>query len=233
MRPSSNYATPAKRARTTPSKYGGKKKALKRYVKRMPSVVSLGRQAFPKQLSNTLKYATAVTFSLTAGAATPYAFSCNGLYDPDISGTGHQPLYFDQLMAIYNHYTVRSSRCKVSSVGLYFNAATTVQMCIDDDATGPTTMSSMAERPGAVSAFFNPIIENPYPLRKAWNCRANFGGNPLSDPELQGTAGTNPTEQQYFQILVGNDTGINQTVTLYIEIEYDAVFNELKTIATS
>jgi hypothetical protein len=33
-------------------------------------------------------------------------FRVNGLYDPDQTGTGAQPVYFDQWMALYNRYRV-------------------------------------------------------------------------------------------------------------------------------
>lgn len=34
------------------------------------------------------------------------AMSLNGLYDPDISGTGHQPYAFDQMAGMYGNYRV-------------------------------------------------------------------------------------------------------------------------------
>ena len=34
----------------------------------------------------------------------------NSLFDPDQTGTGHQPYYFDQFAALYNRYTVLGSK---------------------------------------------------------------------------------------------------------------------------
>ena len=52
----------------------------------------------------------------TAAAATAYVYSANGLYDPDITGAGHQPMSFDQLIGMYEHYTVQSGKITVNFV---------------------------------------------------------------------------------------------------------------------
>ena len=36
------------------------------------------------------------------------------MFHPDKSSVGHQPMYFDQLQAIYDHFTVINSRIKVT-----------------------------------------------------------------------------------------------------------------------
>lgn len=36
------------------------------------------------------------------------------MYDPDLTGFGHQPYFFDQLTDIYSHYVVIGSKIKIS-----------------------------------------------------------------------------------------------------------------------
>lgn len=45
------------------------------------------------------------------GFAGTYVWKVNSLYDPDSSGTGHQPMYYDQYKALYQRYSVFG--CKV------------------------------------------------------------------------------------------------------------------------
>jgi hypothetical protein len=39
-----------------------------------------------------------------------YQFAGNGCFDPDITGTGHQPYYWDTYTGVYNYYSVMGSR---------------------------------------------------------------------------------------------------------------------------
>jgi len=74
------------------------------------NVVSTGT-GFPKKLIMNHKYTETVNVNNTTGLFNTYVMSCNGLFDPNITGTGRQPLYFDQLTALYNHYVVIGSKC--------------------------------------------------------------------------------------------------------------------------
>jgi len=57
-----------------------------------------------------LRYAQTKTYTTgSAGVAgTENAFSLNSLYDPDITGVGHQPYGFDQMASLYSNYIVES-----------------------------------------------------------------------------------------------------------------------------
>lgn len=58
------------------------------------------------------------TLGLATGTANTYGteqiFRLNSLYDPDFTGTGHQPYGFDQLAGLYNKYKVAG--CKVQII---------------------------------------------------------------------------------------------------------------------
>lgn len=60
-----------------------------------------------------LTYASSVQLNPGISSAGVKVFTANGLYDPDISGIGHQPAGFDQYMALYNEYIVTRSWIKV------------------------------------------------------------------------------------------------------------------------
>ena len=52
---------------------------------------------FPDTLQTTLRYQETLSLSSTSGSLFGYIYNLNGLYDPNHTGVGHQPLYFDQL----------------------------------------------------------------------------------------------------------------------------------------
>jgi hypothetical protein len=68
-----------------------------------------------------MRYSQPYTQLLASTAATGrQEFSMNSLFDPDFTGTGAQPAYFDQLSLLYNRYRVYGSAIKVIEVP--FNA---------------------------------------------------------------------------------------------------------------
>lgn len=209
---------------------------------RIPVQVSIGRQAFPRQLFSTLKYVEMVTLTLNSLGLQQHLFSCNGMFDPNITGIGHQPLYFDQTMAIYNHYTVLRSRIKVTP-STFSNAIGQPDiMCalyIDDDTvTGFGAAGSMAtvmERPLSRSFNYNPELgNNDRSLWHSWDGVKIFGGNLQSNDQLQGTAAANPVEQSYYAICVdATILGASQTLDVWVQVEYECVFDEYKSMGTS
>ena len=48
--------------------------------------------------------------------------------DPNHTGVGHQPLYFDQLMTIYNHYIVIGAKITVKFTA--YPATIPVNVCL-------------------------------------------------------------------------------------------------------
>lgn len=163
------------------------------------------------------------------GTAAAVVFSANGMYDPDISGTGHQPIGFDEYMALYDHYTVIGSRVRVD----FLNGAAQPYYAFVAVRDTPTTTGDTRT-----------IVENGYidyaPINGSTLDRAmvtlkqnvdigNFLGraDPLSDPQLKGTQGSNPTEQVYYHIgafaFNNEDAGVCH---FNITIEYDVVFHE-------
>ena len=76
---------------------------------RSPTAVVFPRSIFglPDKLVTTLKYSQMINFT---GSASPTAqvFAVNSAFDPDFSGTGHQPSYYDKIAAVYARYFVES-----------------------------------------------------------------------------------------------------------------------------
>ena len=84
---------------------------------------------FPPSMICDLLYVDSGTVSSTAATASTgseYAFRLNSLFDPNITATGHQPRYFDQLTNIYQLYRVYKCSFEVQ---FYKPSSTTMYCC--------------------------------------------------------------------------------------------------------
>jgi len=71
---------------------------------------------FPPTMFAQHKYVEDFNFftdNLTGLMGTDYAFRLNSMYDPNFSGTGHQPQGYDQMASVYGRYTVYKVRLSI------------------------------------------------------------------------------------------------------------------------
>lgn len=191
---------------------------------------------FPKELRIKHRYVASGAFSSLNGALHINSYSANGMYDPDITGTGHQPMFFDQLTAIYNHYTVLESKITIQASPRSSNSLPVVfGVYLNDDSSVPYSgVESLCENSSTV---WTTVAQGQPATRLVKKFRASdhFGPGVISDPNLQGTASANPTEQMCFTVFVvaPNGTASTERLDLLVTIEYTAVWQELKEIAAS
>lgn len=197
------------------------------------NMVNLGH-GFPRKLQITHRYTELIQLIQATNVPQQYRWSCNSLYDPNSSGIGHQPYYFDQLAALYDHYVVIGSKATIrivpttQIVGLY--------TCFinDDTVTSISDPSQQSEVQTAKTHLTGLTHTGPWTTTLKWSAKKMFGGSVLSNTELQGTSSANPTEQSYFNVNVVNaDYVTGATFDVYIMCEYIAIWKELKDIPQS
>ena len=73
--------------------------------------------AFPQQLFAKHIYSDSVLLALNVGGSCsgPHVFRLNSLFDPDFTGTGHQPQGYDNMALQYNRYIVYGCPSRLSS----------------------------------------------------------------------------------------------------------------------
>lgn len=71
---------------------------------------------FPDRLRTKLHYCDVINLAASAGNPGLWQFRMNSLFDPDYTGTGHQPQWFDQLSAVYAFYRVLGSKITVTFI---------------------------------------------------------------------------------------------------------------------
>lgn len=221
-------------------RYKRRRKMLRR------NLFSLPVTGFPKSKMVRLRYAEEIPLNATAAGVDYYTFSANGMYDPNITGTGHQPIGFDQNMLFFDHYCVVASRCRArfvpttvsNSVPSYFDVLLT------DDAATPASFTS-------VSHFLESNFSKGPSMKQMGTERNYVGWNPwvtkwfsakkffrkskvVDDDQLQGSVASNPVEQAFFQICSASVGGVDSAaVTVLVVIDYWAILKEPKLISQS
>jgi len=198
------------------------------------TMVSLGK-GFPKKLCMTHKYVETIVRNPVTTFQN-YLYSVNGMYDPNITGTGHQPMYFDQMSALYNHYTVIGSRINYKIIPTTATSGA-IYLCVsqnDDTTVTPGTLEAIQESYVGKGTIIPAGSNNITTLTSAWSAKKNWGSSLLSNTLFRGNSGANPTEQQYFVLSIGSLDGVTSTpVYVEVSIEYIAVWQELKDLAQS
>lgn len=86
---------------------GRRRGAPRRHVKnRLRNRVPTGAAPVARKHVVKLKYSDVVTINVTGGLMTSHRFRLNSVFDPDLTGVGHQPYGFDQISALFLHYRV-------------------------------------------------------------------------------------------------------------------------------
>lgn len=190
------------------------------------------RTPMPPKFKATLKYrGGGLTLNPgVAGAVDEYIFSCNGLFDPDHSGVGHQPTGFDQIMAFYNHYTVIASKIRIEFINTDATNGATVGVWVSANVTEIIDLRRIIEQGSKYKQLTRVGGSRDTGMM---TCSVNPNKwlsivNPMSNPQVRGTIGANPAEQCYFHVFASpfdqsTDSG---AVQFAVTIEYTAIFSE-------
>ncbi len=193
----------------------------------------------PNTLVRKLRYVDSVVLNAGTGTAVNHFFSANGLFDPDITGTGHQPLAFDQYIAMYDHYKVLSSKMTIHPLANP-SASTAdnqqiVTIYLDDDTTGITNSNNMIEQGQSSYMVINSGASvSPKQISKSF-VSSTFFSNRLSSSQLLGTSSANPSEQCFYNISTSalNGSGDPVSMAILVVIDYVVSFTERKTLGSS
>lgn len=204
------------------------------YQKRASLYRSLS--GFPKKMEIKLRWVENFQIPLSGTTIESRSFRANGMRH--IFGTStHQPLYFDKLMDIYNHYIVMQSGVKFTISRRdddgTANNGTVLAACYlnDDSAVVPTNVTyAMEQSTGKALQVAALQSRNTRYITSYYNAKSTFGKAPSSDDALRGDAAADPVETTYFTLCLQNVVSQAPVIDVLIEIEYLATFFELKDV---
>lgn len=211
--------------------YKRKSRAITRFVQ--------PQSGFPDRVLTKLRYVQTVTLGNGSYTVASHTFRCNSLFDPDYSGTGHQPMYFDQYAALYQYYDVKKAKIHVDVANL-IGGTTLNSVMVGLDLIGNTVSSILdpnqnRERPGAT--FRTVTTQFPKGTMTKWWTPRKF--NPTLSFDNSALVSSDPatTAVQYFRVYamsLDNVTPLQSNqVSLTVTIDYYAEFWGLNDIASS
>lgn len=196
----------------------------------------LYNQPMPQSLITTLRYTDYLSINPGVSTAGTYAFVANGLWDPNFSGTGHQPMGFDQMMTFYNHFEVIGSKIKFS---IYPGPEVTGfnwGVKLDDSGTFSNVAHDVVIEHAMTNYKTHPGggLSNGFDITCSFSSKKFFGDR-AGDRETWGTAAANPAEMAYFICFIAGITPLQDIGSIpgFVCIEYITKFHEPKDFSPS
>lgn len=209
----------------------------KKYRKRMPRRkarktvnVNSALQPIPQRYICKMKYAEDVT---TDGLTGMYRFRLNSVFDPNLTGVGHQPYAFDQLATLYNRYRVISCGWRITSPSSTANRQ--VGAIPSNEAVSFATFAELKENPRA--KYVTQMLGGDAQLIRGKVYIPSLVGRTkqqyMADDRYQAEVTSNPAEAAVLNILAANQTGIPVASDVNIILEYTVEFFDVKPLTQS
>jgi hypothetical protein len=174
----------------------------------------------------TLKYYETHIRSDVTTVGSNQIYNLNSLYDPDRTGSGHQPYGFDQIASMYNRYRVLRTKYKMvfgaSSMTYHVGVVLSNGLLSTPVVSQPTFESSL-ELPFSKSSIVcvNGIPKTFKGIISLNELNGTTKQEYLGDDRFQGTGSASPTEILVINCVAYNPNGSTNTYQTSTEIEYE------------
>lgn len=244
---------PMKRRRTTSRSRSGRFRRRRRQSRKFRATTLYKRSpigGFRPHTVVRLRYSDVITIDPGSGGAGTgvYLFQANNIYDPDYSGTGHQPLYRDTWAGIYASYLVLGAKIR-----LIFEPVRNVAVINSTDVVGdtqpytvgcllsesvsdyPTSTNTLVELGGQRRCRFKVIpamAANRFTnVVQTFSPKKLYGLKDTRDhlSELAANVGAGPTKGAYFIAFASNaDNAANPVaISCRVIIDYLVMFYDI------
>lgn len=218
------------------------KKAMKtrrryRNRRRPSNVVNLTRAPsstpLPTSIITKHKYYDGISLGPTALSTDTHIFRANSLFDPDYTGSGHQPMGFDEMSAFYNHYVVIGSKITVKFQNQN-DLPYTLMIELKDTATTTTNYAGPERNATSVLMGDKDGSNSRTTLTKHFSLKKFFNQKTNDNDQFWGLPTTDPSEQAFYHVTM-LDTTNTVSATSYgtVTIEFIAKWFEPKPLGPS
>jgi len=214
-------------------KYAKKKK---RYVRRRKRYSKQGvPSGMPLARTTKLRYTEIVDLGSAAGLLQRYVFSANSVFDPNVTGVGHQPMGYDNWSRLYGEYIVLGSRMSVRMIPTLTGAAGTgnaLTGCyLSKEQSVPYTKGSTfieAKRGTWRVVTWNGGVMDQKQTKMVCNYSAKKFHNvkdTKDNIQLVGLTNGNPSDRAYFIVWL-EAPAASSTYSAVVTIDYIVSFRE-------
>lgn len=205
----------------------------KRYPTRRTNLQGLV-SGFPKSRTVSMRYVQKNTLTSTVGTLGVNTYRANGPFDPDRTGTGHQPMGWDVWAGLYNHATVISSKISVkiltthgqsSACGIYLN---------DDNVLPYASFEGFLEAKRGTSKMVT-AQRNAVGMSTTFNAKRFFNIADVKDniDRIGSSIAGVPAEECFYNIYYQDLNGLTNDATMVVTIDYIVTFAEPRDQAQS
>jgi len=190
---------------------------------------------FPGSLTSILKYSDTLNVSSGSGVnANGNVWRLNSVFDPDWSGIGHQPLYFDQFAAVYDNYVVLASKITATFSPASDGAAPfVVGITSGNSSSFSTSVYTLQEQNKSVGTMLGDkdgtsirTVSTTYTPRQCIGVSEN-------DDTVQAGVTSSPAKPWYAYTWVQDRSGNSSSITINVLIEYKVRFFGMKNVTSS
>ena len=191
-----------------------------------PGVVGI-----PDRIRTKLRYQMSSSATTTLGALFSYQFRGNSVFDPDLTGGGSQPTYFDNFANIYNSYVVLSSHIEVEFMNVTSTSPVLVGMYpAYNTAVGTTALDCAAMRYAVSKSILGAGNAVKVVLMDNMSTAQQFGIREeavVDDDLYSAVVTTNPAAAQtwYWTLFAQTEVGTTTlNVPFRVSLVYDVCF---------
>lgn len=186
------------------------KPRIKKYAKRTRSanVAVSSSTPIPDRFITKMRYSS--LHALVTGGAGPvtHQYRINSIYDPDLSGGGHQPLGHDQLQTLYLRYVVRGM-----SYHITFTNQSTTDYADLAVVFHPNTSMASAMSTALESTYCRRSVVGPETGSRNITTMKGY----VSVAKVRGISRNKVTNENDYNALFGANPIITPCMTIYVE----------------
>lgn len=182
---------------------------------------------FPYKAHAIMRYSESFTLTPSTGVPAHHLWRANGIFDPNQTGTGHQPYGHDQYAAIYNHYQILEStivmQCSQANVDCIFGINLIADTSTEND------YDTVREVKGCKMSIHQ-NQQNAGPVTQTFNSRTYPNKN-----EQSALFGASPADSFYFDTWaeMRNITTSGSGIPFIVTITYKVMMWEPKNLGQS